>query len=224
MDILYIPNLEKWQHYKDRTPPWIKLHRDLLRDYKFSCLQDASKAHLMLFWLLASQMDNVVPYDKNFIKQQLGINNDIDLDTLVSLGFIGVGQDDSVVLAGCNQNAMREKEAEAEAEEDKKKNIKKKKNGTRLSEDWVATDEYINFALSEGLSIQQANSQADQFKDYWIARSDKGAIKKDWLATWRNWIRNNKGKINDRNSSYKNTTQNFIEGFTGRNIEDFGRS
>ena len=53
MNYLRVKNWEKFQHYKDRTPPWIKLYRDLLNDYEFSCLQDASKAHLMLIWLLA---------------------------------------------------------------------------------------------------------------------------------------------------------------------------
>lgn len=27
------------------------------------------------------------------------------------------------------------------------------------------------------------------FRDYWNARTGKGALKKDWDATWRNWIR-----------------------------------
>ena len=59
MNYLRVNNWKKFQHYKDRNPPWIKLHRDLLRDYDFICLQDASKMQLILIWLLASQMDGV---------------------------------------------------------------------------------------------------------------------------------------------------------------------
>ena len=54
---------EDYQHYKDRAPPWIKLHVKTLESYKFSRLQDASKAHLMLIWLLASRTGNNLPYD-----------------------------------------------------------------------------------------------------------------------------------------------------------------
>lgn len=44
-----------FQHYKDRKPIWIKLHRDLLNDYEFMMLQDDSKMLAPLLWLLASE-------------------------------------------------------------------------------------------------------------------------------------------------------------------------
>jgi DNA-binding transcriptional regulator YhcF (GntR family) len=94
--------------------------------------------------------------------------------------------------------------------------------GSRLPNDWIATDDYINFALSEGYTIDTANREAEKFKDYWIASTAKTAVKKDWLATWRNWIRNNKDKNYARTNKTKSATENFIEGFSGRNIEDFG--
>ena len=82
MEYLKVKNWEQFQHYKDRSPPWIKLHRDLLRDYNFNCLQDASKLQLMLIWLLASQMDNKIPADAEYIKQQLCIKHEY-LPTLI---------------------------------------------------------------------------------------------------------------------------------------------
>lgn len=48
-------NWEKFQHYKDRNPPWIKLHRDLMIDRAFMSLPLASKALAPFFWLLASE-------------------------------------------------------------------------------------------------------------------------------------------------------------------------
>jgi len=74
--------------------------------------------------------------------------------------------------------------------ENNDKNVKNNR-GSRLPKDWIATDEYINFALKEGLTIDAANREADKFKDYWQSAT-KNATKKDWLATWRNWIRRNK--------------------------------
>ena len=34
----------------------------------------------------------------------------------------------------------------------------------------------------------------DQFRDYWIAQGGQKGAKLDWLATWRNWVRNQKVK------------------------------
>lgn len=46
---------EQFQHYKDRSPPWIKLHKDLLNDRVFLRLPDASRALAPCLWLLASE-------------------------------------------------------------------------------------------------------------------------------------------------------------------------
>ena len=127
MQYLRVNNWETFQHYKDRNPPWIKLHRDLLRDYEFICLQDASKMQLMLIWLLASQMDNKIPADPLFIQSQLGLKEAINLKELIDKGFL---VDDSGVLAGCKQVAIVETETEAETyreETEKELSVKKPK-------------------------------------------------------------------------------------------------
>ena len=116
---LRVKNLDKYQHYKDRCPPWIKLHLSTVRDYDFSCLQDASKAHLMLIWLLASQLDNRIPNDPDWIKGQTGMRNKPNLNLLIDKGFLILEQDASNALADCNQSAMPETETytkEAEKE------------------------------------------------------------------------------------------------------------
>lgn len=109
MQYLRVKNWESFQHYKDRSPPWIKLHRDLLRDYHFLCLQDASKMQLMLIWLLASQLDNKIPADPEYIKAQIGIKGELNLKELIDNGFL---TDDSNTLADCKQSAIVETEAE----------------------------------------------------------------------------------------------------------------
>jgi len=115
-EFLRVKNWEQLQHYKDRSPPWIKLHRELLRDYEFSCLQDASKLHLMLIWLLASQLDNKIPNDPAWIQRQIGCEIVPDLKPLIDIGFLILEQDASRPLATCKQVAMLETEAETEKE------------------------------------------------------------------------------------------------------------
>jgi HNH endonuclease len=48
----------EFQHYKNRSPRWIKLHHKLLDDFAFSRLPLASKALAPMLWLLASEYDD----------------------------------------------------------------------------------------------------------------------------------------------------------------------
>lgn len=88
MKYLSIKNLEKHQHYKDRRPPWIKLHAALLDDYDFIQLPDDAKGHLMLLWVLASQMDNKIPFDLAWITQRIGARTPVDIEELILRGFL----------------------------------------------------------------------------------------------------------------------------------------
>lgn len=61
--------------------------------------------------------------------------------------------------------------------------------GTRISEDWVLSKHLGEWAMDEGATREMVQSQAEQFKDYWIGVAGAKARKADWDATWRNWIR-----------------------------------
>jgi hypothetical protein len=40
--------------------------------------------------------------------------------------------------------------------------------------------------------------QTERFVDYWSDKTGKDATKVDWIGTWRNWMRREQDKINDR--------------------------
>lgn len=109
MQYLRVKDWDRLQHYNKRTPPWIRLYRDLLNDYEFTCLQDASKLQLILIWLLASQMDNKIPADPEFIKRRINISGKLNLKELIDKGFL---IDASNALASCKQNATPETETD----------------------------------------------------------------------------------------------------------------
>lgn len=111
-----VKNFERFQHYKDRNPPWIKLYNELLDDYDFGRLQDASKMHLIAIWLLASRSDNRIPYDSEWVSRRINATDPVDLDTLVKAGFIEIEQDCSNSLAECRQDARPEREGETEGD------------------------------------------------------------------------------------------------------------
>jgi hypothetical protein len=87
-----VKTFERFQHYKDRNPPWIKLYNELLDDYEFGCLQDASKLHLILIWLLASRSENKLPYDPTWVGRRINASEPVDLDELVRRGFLLLDQ------------------------------------------------------------------------------------------------------------------------------------
>lgn len=103
MRYVYVKNWEEFQHYKDRNPPWIKLHRSLLDDYEFCSLPDHAKGQLMLIWVFASQNGGKIPEDAKFIERKLGLSGKCDLDLLIRSGFLIPEQGASDMLATCKQ-------------------------------------------------------------------------------------------------------------------------
>jgi uncharacterized protein YdaU (DUF1376 family) len=73
--------------------------------------------------------------------------------------------------------------------------------GSRLSSDWIAPQEYIDFCNTERPDLD-ANFVADGFRDYWIGVVGAKGLKGDWFATWRNWVRRQEqGKSKFKNKS-----------------------
>src|ERR1700740_663013 len=56
-----VKNWKKFQHFKDRRPPWIKLYRDLLDDPDWHELSGDEAKALVMIWLVASENDGILP-------------------------------------------------------------------------------------------------------------------------------------------------------------------
>lgn len=86
----------------------------------------------------------------------------------------------------------------------------KRTRGARLPEDWTLPNEYLDWVLNTfpSASVQQVQTIADKFKDYWIARAGAAALKADWFATWRNWIRTDfeKNKTKTKGPDFDDTS------------------
>jgi len=114
-----VKNFERLQHYRDRTPPWIKLYNDLLDDYEFGLLPDTAKAHLLAIWLLASRYENQIPYDETWVGRKINATVPVNLKLLVESGFIVPNQDCSKTLSEPYLFASPEREGEGEREREK---------------------------------------------------------------------------------------------------------
>jgi hypothetical protein len=58
---LAVKNWTEFQHYKDRSPPWIKLHRTLLDNLQYHQLSSDAAKWLPLIWLLGSEKNGELP-------------------------------------------------------------------------------------------------------------------------------------------------------------------
>jgi hypothetical protein len=58
---LRIKNWAKFQHFKDRRPPWVKLYRDILDDREWHRLNPSAAKVLVMLWLIASESDGYLP-------------------------------------------------------------------------------------------------------------------------------------------------------------------
>lgn len=88
MAVLRIVNLDRYQHYSKRNPPWVKLHQGVLESYEFGMMKDAHKYHALALVLLASRLDNQIPDDPLWIAGKIQARTPIDVDALVSSGFV----------------------------------------------------------------------------------------------------------------------------------------
>lgn len=69
---------------------------------------------------------------------------------------------------------------------------KAKRRGARLPDDWLPNEKDIAFAREKGLDDERIQHCVEQFCDHWRAASGQKAVKQDWHAAWRTWIRNDK--------------------------------
>jgi hypothetical protein len=122
--VLIVPN--NWaelQHYKERCPPWVKLHKKLLDNFEFQSLPVASRALAPMLWLLASEHHNGVldasPQKLSF-RLRLSVSDASDaLKPLIENKFFSVVADDSPLLAPRKHDATPETEAEQRERRDR---------------------------------------------------------------------------------------------------------
>lgn len=196
MKTFSVKNFARFQHYKDRAPPWIKLYNELLDDYEFGRLPDASKMHLIAIWLLASRSDNKIPYDAAWVGKRINANTKVDLTLLACAGFIVVdqqlhsaGQDASNTLAECEQDACLEREESRERVETEQiaaSPAKSRKKPVRsLPDNFEINATSLGYAKGLGFNDNEIKREHQRFCMHAKA---KGLTYADWDAAEYNWF------------------------------------
>ena len=109
-----IKNWSKFQHFKDRKPPWVKLYRDLLDDIDWHELDPKAAKTLVMLWLIASEDDGRIPRTK-----QLAFRlrmSEKDTEVCISKLSHWLEQEDINTISSRYQDDGLETETETETE------------------------------------------------------------------------------------------------------------
>lgn len=96
-----IANWDQYQHYKKRSPPWVKLYFDLLSSETWVTGDDKTRVLMVACILAASRNGGDIPANPAYIQKLAHLNTKPDFKPLMLNGFLVA----SNVLAGCVQDA-----------------------------------------------------------------------------------------------------------------------
>jgi hypothetical protein len=119
---LRIRNWEQFQHYRDRNPPWVKLHFSLLSSADWVTLADSDRVLLVASMLLASKNNGEVPEDPDYVQRVAYLAKKPNFGNLIRCGFL-TSDSASMMLAdasktlGVARPETEERREEGETEE-----------------------------------------------------------------------------------------------------------
>lgn len=113
-----IKNWSKFQHFKDRKPPWVKLYRDVLDDMEWYELDPLASKVLVMCWLIASEDDGCLPNSKT-LAFRLRMTEKQTIDCLNKLSH-WLEQDDIDLISEQYQTDSLETEREKETKKETK--------------------------------------------------------------------------------------------------------
>ena len=100
-----IVNWSQYQHYRNRCPPWVKVHWSLLTSDTWVTLDDASRVLVIASMMLASRdkaMDGSFNGSPEYVRRVCYLNTLPNWDPLLAVGFVEVVPDASKTLASAS--------------------------------------------------------------------------------------------------------------------------
>jgi len=113
--ILRIRNWQKFQHYKDRRPPWVKFHFSTLSSKDWVNSGESDRILMLVCMLISSQseyMDGRFEADPEFIRNVAHLTNLPNFQRLIDSGFLVEVQACASKRLQTLQNAEPEKRRE----------------------------------------------------------------------------------------------------------------
>jgi len=169
-----IKNWSKFQHFKDRKPPWVKLYRDVLDDIEWYELDPLASKVLVMCWLIASEDDGCLPNSKT-LAFRLRMSEKQTIDCLNKLSH-WMEQDDINLISEQYQSDSLETETETETETERETETKKEKEKKATI---VATPDGVSQSVWDEFIVHRKAKKA-KVTELVIEGIAKEAVKAGW--------------------------------------------
>lgn len=179
-----VKNWREFQHYKDRNPPWIKLHFALLSSSDWVVLADASRVLAVACMLVASKNEGVIDGSARgleYLKRVAYLNSEPDLNPLIECGFLECASD---------LQADASKTLAVARTETEKKAITRAPRKTSIPKDFSISERVKKWAEVNGHHSLQAH-----FENFVGAAKAKGYTYADWDAALMRAVKDNWAKV-----------------------------
>ena len=209
MNQLTIHDWDEHQSYrKDRgQPPWIKVHRHVMRNIKWVALDDAERGQLVAIWLLAADHNGVIPASPELVQKLCFMSSPPDLDKFMDLGFLDGDRRhlDARPTPDRRQHDHPETEAETEKSREEREGPK---TAARFRPPTL--EEVAEYCRERGNTVNPQKFLAHYQSNGWV----RGKTKiKDWKAAVRYWETNedeNRSRTGSRSRNNSHATLSRI--------------
>ena len=190
---MQVKNWAKFQHFKDRRPPWVKLYRDILDDIEWHKLDGDSAKMLINVWLIASEYSGQLP-DIATLAFRLRITENQVKKSLSMLGHWLISeryQDDIEVIQKISATdievPLRERE---ETEREKETEVKKVSppNGVSITvwQDFQKLRRTLKAPITE-TAMAGIQREADK-AGYSLEKALTTCVERSWRGFKSEWI------------------------------------
>ena len=182
-----IKNWDRFQHFKDRKPIWIKLYRDLLDDLNWHELDGKSAKALVMIWLIASEELGKLPEIKT-LAFRLRMSEKETKEVVTKLSQ-WLEQDDINTISDVYQDDMPEKRRE---ETDKEKE-KEKETDTPSGVSQQVWDSFVKQRKTKkaqvtALVIDGIQKEADK-AGWTLEMALNEVVVRNWQSFKAEWVK-----------------------------------
>ena len=197
-----VKNWRSFQHYKDRNPPWIKLHFSLLTSSDWVALADSDRVLAIVCMLIASRNEGEIDCSESgleYMKRVAYLNKRPNVNALIECGFLNVASNTEQEIQDARPEAediKLQKDLNPPSPPEGKglngngtneSRAARKKPATRAPDSFEITEPMWGWAQEQGVAHERIETETAKFLDHHKA---KGSLFSDWPAAWRKWMRN----------------------------------
>jgi hypothetical protein len=163
-----IKNWKKFQHFKDRKPPWVKLYRDVLDDLEWHELDPKAAKVLVMLWLIASEDEGNIPPVKQ-LAFRLRLSEKETEVCIIKLSH-WLEHEDIDTISTRYQDDAPETETETELEKETELFVETDKSVVNPKRISCPTEELLNLYHEECKSLPRVLMLNDTRKKHLVSR------------------------------------------------------